>query len=56
MYGKIEQDAVESPEVFQDLAYVENLNSQLRNKYSFLSSPQNPRTALLSRPCSSPRQ
>ncbi len=36
MYGKIEQDAVESPEVFQDLAYVENLNSQLRNKYSFL--------------------
>ena len=36
LYGEIEKVAEDSPELFQDMAYVENLNGQLRNKYSFL--------------------
>ena len=41
IYGEIEREAKESPEVFQDLAFVENMNIQLRNKYSFLIVREN---------------
>lgn len=36
LYKDIEKQADISPESFQDMGYVENLNSQLRTKYSFL--------------------
>ena len=36
LYGEIERQAETQPEVFQDMNYVENLNNQLKNKYSFL--------------------
>lgn len=36
IYGEIERQAETAPEVFQDMNYVENLNTQLKNKYSFL--------------------
>lgn len=36
LYGEIERQAETEPEVFRDMEYVENLNSQLKNKYSFL--------------------
>ncbi len=41
LYGEIERDAKNSPEVFQDRVYMDNLNSQLRNKYSFLIVREN---------------
>lgn len=43
LYGEIERDAENSPEVFQDRIYMDNLNNQLKNKYSFLIVRENDR-------------
>lgn len=36
LYAEIERQAETAPEVFQNINYVENLNNQLKDKYSFL--------------------
>lgn len=36
LYGEIERDADMTPEKFQDVSYLEALNKQLQDKYSFL--------------------
>lgn len=41
LYGELEKAAENTPEVFQDLSYIESLNSQLKNKYSFLILREN---------------